>query len=154
MKLDRYDKKILEALQKNGRISNQELADQIGLSASPCLRRVRTLEEQGIISGYHAQLNPRKLGLTLTALVHIAMDQHTPERFNQFESLVQAIPEVVECLLITGQAADYQLRVVVRDMDAYQHLLLHRLTSIPGVTGLHTSFVLRQTGNHGGLPVD
>lgn len=154
MKLDRYDKKILEVLQKDGRINNQALADQIGLSPSPCLRRVRTLEEQGIISAYRAELNPRKLGLALTALVHIAMDQHTPERFGQFESAIQDIPEVVECLLITGQSADYQLRVVVRDMDAYQHLLLNRLTLIPGVTGVHTSFVLRQIGHHGVLPID
>uniref|UniRef100_E6QSK4 DNA-binding transcriptional dual regulator,leucine-binding n=1 Tax=mine drainage metagenome TaxID=410659 RepID=E6QSK4_9ZZZZ len=154
MKLDRYDKMILEVLQKDGRINNQTLADQIGLSPSPCLRRVRALEEQGIISGYRAQLDPRKLDLTLTALVHIAMDQHTPERFDQFESAIQDIPEVVEYLLITGQSADYQLRVVVRDMDAYQHLLLNRLTLIPGVTGVHTSFVLRQKGHHGALPIN
>ncbi|MDA8327795.1 MAG: Lrp/AsnC family transcriptional regulator [Betaproteobacteria bacterium] len=154
MKLDRYDKKILEVLQKDGRVNNQALADQIGLSPSPCLRRVRAMEEQGIISGYRAQLDPRKLDLTLTALVHIVMDQHTPERFDQFESAIQDIPEVVEYLLITGQSADYQLRVVVRDMDAYQHLLLNRLTLIPGVTGVHTSFVLRQRGHHSALPID
>ncbi len=144
MELDRYDRKILQLLQEDGRISNQDLAERIGLSPSPCLRRVRALEEAGIISGYHARLDPRKLGLTLTALIHIAMDQHTPERFDQFEAAITEIPEIVECLLITGQSADYQLKAMVKDMDAYQTLLLNRITRIPGVSGVHSSFVLRQ----------
>ena len=146
MTLDRYDRAILHLLQQDGRISNQDLAERIGLSPSPCLRRVRTLEESGIISGYRAQLNPRKLGLTLTALIYISMDLHTPERFEQFETAIGTIPEIVECLLITGQSADYQLRAVVKDMDAYQELLLNRITRIPGVSGVHSNFVLRQTG--------
>lgn len=153
MKLDRYDRQILERLQANGRLSNQELADAIGLSPSPCLRRVRALEEAGLIAGYHAALGARKLGLTLTALVHISMDQHTPERFAAFESQIAQLPEVVECLLITGQSADYQLKVVVADMDAYQQLLLHRITRIDGVSGVHTSFVLRQLRDYPALPV-
>lgn len=153
MELDRYDKKILYWLQHDARISNQELADKIGLSPSPCLRRVRTLEENGIINGYHAQLDARKLGLSLTALIHISMDHHTPERFTVFEAAVRDIPEIVECVLITGQSADYQLRAVVRDMDAYQHLLLQHITRIPGVSGVHTSFVLRQQ-QRGFLPIE
>ena len=144
MKLDRYDQHILEVLQEDGRINNQDLADRIGLSPSPCLRRVRALEESGLIEGYRAMVNAKKLGLSLMALIHIAMDKHTPERFANFESEVTVLPEVLECLLITGQDADYQLKVVVRDMDHYQSLLLNQLTRIEGVTGVHSSFVLRR----------
>ena len=144
MKLDRYDKKILEVLQAEGRIHNQDLADRIGLSASPCLRRVRSLEESGLILGYRAMLDARKLGLTLMALIHISMDVHTPERFDHFEAAVAVLPEILECLLITGQDADYQLKVAVRDMDHYQFLLLNKITRIEGVTGVHSSFVLRR----------
>ncbi len=144
MKLDRYDQHILEVLQEEGRINNQDLADRIGLSPSPCLRRVRALEESGLIEGYRALVNAKKLGLSLMALIHISMDKHTPERFANFESEVTVLPEVLECLLITGQDADYQLKVVVRDMDHYQSLLLNQLTRIDGVTGVHSSFVLRR----------
>ena len=153
MNLDRYDKKILEVLQTQGRIHNQELADQIGLSASPCLRRVRALEESGLIVGYRAMLDARKLGLTLMALIHISMDVHTPERFEHFEAAVAVLPEVLECLLITGQDADYQLKVVVRDMDHYQFLLLDKITRIEGVTGVHSSFVLRRVVDNTSLSV-
>ena len=144
MELDRYDRHILEILQQEGRIANQDLADRIGLSPSPCLRRVRALEESGLIRGYRALLDARKLGLSLMALVYISMDRHTPERFENFEAAIGLLPEVLECLLITGQAADYQLKVAVRDMDHYQSLLLTRLSGIEGVTGVHSSFVLRQ----------
>lgn len=153
MALDRYDRRILELLQAHGRLSNQELADRIGLSASPCLRRVRALEESGLITGYRAMVDARQLGLTLTVLVHISMDRHTPERFANFEAKIGALPEVLECLLITGQEADYQLKVVVRDMDAYQELLLNRITRIEGVTGVHSSFVLRRVVDKTALPV-
>lgn len=151
--MDRYDQKILQILQQDGRISNQDLADQVGLSPSPCLRRVRALEEAGIITGYRALVDAKKLGLTLMALIHISMDQHTPERFETFEASVQDIPEILECLLITGQSADYQLKAVVADMDAYQELLLKRITRIPGVTGVHSSFVLRRVVDKRGVPV-
>jgi Lrp/AsnC family leucine-responsive transcriptional regulator len=144
MKLDRFDQHILQVLQEDGRINNQDLADRIGLSPSPCLRRVRALEEAGLIVGYRAHLDARKLGLTLIALIHISMDIHTPERFANFEAEIAVIPEVLECLLITGQEADYQLKVIVRDMDHYQSLLLQRITRIAGVTGVHSSFVLRR----------
>ncbi|MFN4063890.1 MAG: Lrp/AsnC family transcriptional regulator [Parazoarcus communis] len=154
MQLDRYDRQILELLQQDGRISNQDLADRVSLSPSSCLRRVRALEESGLITGYRAVLDARKLGLSLMALIHISMDRHTPERFAHFEAEVAAIPQVLECLLITGQDADYQLKVVVADMDGYQELLLHRITRIPGVTGVHSSFVLRRVIEATGLPVN
>ncbi len=153
MEIDRYDRQILEVLQHDGRISNQDLAERIGLSPSPCLRRVRALEEAGLIAGYRALLDARKLGLTLMALIHISMDRHTPERFEHFENQVRAIPEILECLLITGQDADYQLKAVVRDMDAYQELLLDRITRIPGVSGVHSSFVLRRVIDKTAVPL-
>ena len=151
--LDRYDRQILEILQQDGRISNQDLADKIGLSASPCLRRVRALEDSGIISGYRALCNAKKLGLTLTALIHISMDRHTPERFSNFETKISELPEVMECLLITGQTADYQLKVIVEDMDAYQVLLLNKITRIEGVSGVQSSFVMRRVVDKTALPI-
>lgn len=153
MAIDRYDRMILDILQADGRINNQDLADRIGLSPSPCLRRVRALEAEGLIVGYRAHLDAKKLGLTLMALIGISMDQHTPERFANFEAHIADIPEVLECLLITGQQADYQLKVVVEDMEAYQELLLNRITRIAGVSGVHTSFVLRRVVDRGALPL-
>lgn len=153
MTLDRFDQHILEVLQQEGRINNQDLADRIGLSPSPCLRRVRALEESGLIVGYRALLDAKKLGLTLMALIHISMDLHTPERFANFEAAVAVLPEVLDCLLITGQDADYQLKVIVRDMDHYQALLLNQLTRIEGVTGVHSSFVLRRVVSKTALAV-
>ncbi|HWW20629.1 MAG TPA: Lrp/AsnC family transcriptional regulator [Steroidobacteraceae bacterium] len=153
MPLDRYDRRILEWLQKDGRLTNLELAEKIGLSPSPCLRRVRALEDSGIIQGYRAVLDARKLGLTLTALVYIQMDRHTPERFAHFDAKVRSLPGVLECLLITGQDADYQLKVVAQDMQAFEHLLLEQITRIEGVTGVHSSFVLRRVVDHTALPL-
>ncbi|MFO7592576.1 MAG: Lrp/AsnC family transcriptional regulator [Pseudomonadota bacterium] len=153
MELDRYDRRILEELQKDGRISNQELAERIGLSPSPCLRRVRALEESGLITGYRTLVDAKKLGLDLMALIHISMDRHTPERFANFEEKIAALPEVLECLLVTGQDADYQLKVVVADMDAFQALLLEKITRIEGVSGVHSSFVLRRVVDKTALPV-
>lgn len=141
--LDKFDLAILDELQRHGRLTNQELAERIGLSPSPCLRRVKALEDAGIITGYQALVDREKLGLSLMALIHISLDKHTPERFEHFENHVKVLPEVLECLLITGHSADYQLKVVVKDMNAYQELLLHRITRIQGVTGVHSSFILR-----------
>ncbi len=153
MELDRFDRQILQVLQQDGRISNQDLADRIGLSPSPCLRRVRALEDAGIVTGYRALLNAKSLGYTLMALIYISMDMHTPERFENFEKEINQIGEILECLLITGQDADYQIKVVVKDMDAFQELLLNRITRIQGVTGVHSSFVLRRVVDKTALPV-
>jgi Lrp/AsnC family leucine-responsive transcriptional regulator len=153
-KLDRYDQMILDTLQKHGRITNQELAEAIKLSPSPCLRRVRQMEEDGLIDGYVALLNAKKLGLTLMAFIGISMDKHTPERFERLERTLAEYPEVLECHLITGQSADYLLKVIVKDMDAYQQFLLNKLTRIDGVTGVHTSFVMKSPINSTALPVN
>lgn len=142
--LDRTDRRILEILQTNGRISNQILAERINLSPSPCLRRVRALEAAGLITNYRATVEPERLGYGLNVVLHISMDQHTPERFAEFEARVAELPEVQECLLITGQDADYQLRIWAADMADYQRLLLENITRIPGVDGVHSSFVLRR----------
>ena len=152
-KLDRTDKRILTELQKNGRISNLELADAIGLSPSPCLRRVKQLEDSGIIEGYTALLNASRLGLKLMALIQINMDKHTPDRFEHFENMVKSYPELLECLLIAGQSADYLLKIAVQDMEVYQDFLLNKITKIPGVTDVHSSFVLRQVISTTRLPV-
>ncbi|WP_235040126.1 Lrp/AsnC family transcriptional regulator [Vreelandella profundi] len=152
--LDRFDRHILNIVQQEGRISNQELADRIGLSPSPCLRRVRALEENGLIRQYRAEVDARQLGYQLMALLHISMDQHTPERFDNFERHIREVPNVIECLIITGQAADFQLKLLVRDMDDYQHLLLHVINRIEGVMGAHTSFVLRRVFEHRPVPTD
>lgn len=153
LKLDRIDRRILECLQKDGGLSNQELAEQVGLSPSPCLRRVKALEEAGVILRRVTLLDRRKLGLSLTVILHIGMDRHTPDRFEHFEAAVAAFPEVQECYLVTGQEADYQLKVVVPDMDAYQAFLLGKVTRIPGVSGVHSSFVLRRVVDHTEVPL-
>jgi len=153
MKLDRIDRKILELLQADGGISNLELADLVGLSASPCARRVKQLEHTGIIRNRVTLLDPAALGLHLVAFIQINMDRHTPERFENFEALIQQFPEVMECDLITGQTADYLVKVMVPDMDAYQEFLLGKITRIEGVTGVQSSFVLRQVVDTTKLPL-
>jgi Lrp/AsnC family leucine-responsive transcriptional regulator len=152
-KLDAYDKKILRILQNQGKISNQDLADQANLAPSSCLRRVKALEERGIIKGYRAMLNADEVDFGLTALIHITMTKHTPEQLASFERAVKAIPQVLECLLITGHQADYMLRVVAKDLTEYQHLLLQKITGISGVSGVHTSFVLNKVVDKTALPI-
>ncbi|GGH96463.1 Lrp/AsnC family transcriptional regulator [Pseudomonas fluvialis] len=151
--LDRYDLKILAELQRDARVSNQELAERIGLSPSPCSRRVKQLEDDGLILRQVALLDRKKLGLTLTAYVQIGMDRHTPERFENFEQAIRQWPEVLECSLVTGMDADYQLKVVVPDMEHYQQFLLGRLTRVEGVTSVRSSFVLNQVVSSTQLPL-
>jgi len=152
-KLDRLDRRILDELQRDGGLTNQQLAERIGLSASPCSRRVKQLEDAGIILRRVTLLDRQKLGLTLTAVIQIGMDRHTPERFEVFESKVKAWPEVQECYLITGQQSDYLLKVVVPDMEHYQQFLLNKLTRIEGVSGVHSSFVMRRVVDSTELPL-
>lgn len=154
MKLDRQDRRILQALQEDGGLTNLELAERVGLSPSPCSRRVKALEENGVILGRNVRLNQKALGLDLTVIIQISMDRHTPERFDNFEKTVSRYPEVQQCYLVTGQEADYLLKVVVPDIDAYQHFLLNRITRIEGVTGVHSSFVMRKVVDSSALPLD
>lgn len=151
--LDRLDRRILEALQRNARVSNLELAEAVGLSPTPCARRVRRLEESGLIRGHVTLLDQQRLGLTLTAFISISMDRHTPDRFEAFEATVRDYPEVIECSVVTGQNSDFLLQVVVPDMAHYERFLLGRLTRIAGVTGVHSSFVLRRVLQRTALPL-
>ncbi|KAA1190599.1 Lrp/AsnC family transcriptional regulator [Pseudohalioglobus sediminis] len=154
MKLDRTDRKILKAMQRNARISNLELAELVGLSPTPCSRRVKRLEESGLIKGHVTLLDQSMLGLKLTAYIGIAMDRHTPDRFEAFEQEVATYPEVMECSVVTGQSADYLLKAVVADMEYYERFLLGRLTRIPGVTGVQSSFELRRVVLRTELPLE
>jgi len=154
VKLDRIDRKILAAMQRNGRISNLELADMVGLSPTPCSRRVRRLEDSGLIKGHVTLLDQAMLGLKLTAYIGISMDRHTPDRFENFEAQVREYPEVMECSVVTGQSSDYLLKAVVPDMAYYERFLLGRLTRIEGVTGVHSSFELRRVVQRTELPLD
>jgi len=151
--MDRFDRRILSELQRDGGLSNQELAERIGLSSSPCSRRVKQLEDAGVIEKRVTLLDRRKLGLSLTILIQISMDRHTPERFEAFEAKIKSYPEVLECYLITGQDADYLLKVVVPDMDHYQEFLLNKVTRIEGVSGVHSSFVMRRVVDTTALPL-
>lgn len=153
-KLDRVDLRILDVLQHEGGLSNQELAERVGLSPSPCSRRVQKLTAAGIILRRETVLDPRLLGLDLTVMIQISMDRHTPERFANFEATVAEYPEVQQCYLVTGQEADYLLKVVVPDIDQYQQFLLNRITRIEGVSGVHSSFVMRRVIDTAALPLN
>ncbi|MCL4127187.1 UNVERIFIED_CONTAM: hypothetical protein GTU68_037218 [Idotea baltica] len=153
MKLDKIDKQILQELQVNARISNLELAEKVNLSPTPCARRVKQLEESGVIKSHITLLDPEVLGLSLTAMVSITMDKHTADRFERFEQTAAELPEVMECYVVTGQDSDFLIKVLVKDMRHYEEFLLRRLTKIEGVSGVHSSFVLRQAINKHQLPL-
>ena len=154
MKLDRTDRRILQAMQRNARISNLELAETVGLSPTPCSRRVKRLEESGIIRCHVTLLNQSMLGLKLTAYISISMYRHPPERFEAFEAAIADYHEVMECSVVTGQSADYLLKAVVPDMEYYEKFLLGKLTRIDGVSGVHSSFELRRVVQRTELPFD
>jgi Lrp/AsnC family leucine-responsive transcriptional regulator len=139
---DTIDQKILCHLQSDGRMTNQDLADNIGLSPSPCLRRVRQLEANGIISRYVALVDPEKIGLSVTAFVRVRLDQQDDRHLADFETAVSDFPEVMECYLMTGEA-DYQLRVLVASLTQFEDFLRFRLTRVRGVANVTTSFALR-----------
>lgn len=150
--LDAIDRKILRRLQQNGRLTNQQLCEDVGLSPSPCLRRVRALEERGVISGYVALVEPETIGLPVNAFVRIRLDQQDDQHLATFESAVAEFPEVMDCYLMTGEA-DYQLRVLVPSLAAFEDFLRKRLTRIAGVAQVTTSFALRPIVNRTALPV-
>lgn len=153
MELDRTDLKILAQLQEHGGLSNLELAERVGLSPTPCARRVKRLEADGVIKSRVTLLEQSRLGLTLTAHIGVTMDRHTPERFEAFEAAVIAYPEIIDCCVVTGQSADYLIKAVVKDMAHYEQFLLGKLTRIPGVTGVHSSFELRKVVSRTALPL-
>ncbi len=152
--MDKLDQSILAEMQKDGSISNLELADRVGLSPSPCSRRVKQLEDEGIISGYATLVDPKKIGLKLHVMVQISMDRHTPDRFEGFEQELETYPEVISCMLFTGHSADYIIELLVESMESYQELLLNRLTRIPGVSDVQSSFVLRKVIDRTSVPLE
>lgn len=150
--IDEIDRRILKELQSNGRVTNQELAEIVGLSPSPCLRRVRQMELSGIISGYVALLEPKALGHEVTAFIRVRLDQQDDRHLAIFEDAVAALPEVMDCYLMTGDA-DYQLRVLVKSLTAFEEFLRFKLTKIEGVSQVTTSFALRPVVAKTALPL-
>ena len=144
VEIDDTDKRLLRLLQTEARMSITELAERVNLSATPCVRRVKRLEDTGVITGYHTQTNAQKLGYPLAIFIAVSMDRHTAERFEQFERKVQSFDEVISCSIVTGRTEDYLIKVRVRDMAHYEEFLLHRLNRIEGIAQVHTSFELRQ----------
>ena len=142
--LDKIDRQILALLRENARISNLELAESVNLSPTPCARRVKQLEDSGVITGYSVTTDPRKLGYQLSVYIAISMDKHTAERFSNFEKKLREFPEVVSCSIVTGRSEDYLIKALVKDMAHYEEFLLHRLNRIEGVAQVHTSFELRE----------
>lgn len=138
--MDRKDRQIIRALQAEGRMTNQDLAERVNLSPSPCLRRLRLLEESGVIQGYSADVDAKAYGLPITVFVRIRLERHNEEDVKRFESRVMSIDEVLECHILTG-ASDYQLRVVVSDLDAYEDFIRNRIHRIGGIASIDTSFV-------------
>ena len=137
--MDEKDRQIIRALQRDGRMSNQDLAEAVNLSPSPCLRRLRNLEREGVILGYAARVDARAYGLPITAFVRIRLERHDAETVQTFEREVGRMDEVLECHVMTGQT-DYQLRVVVESLDDYERFIRARLHRVGGIGSIDTSF--------------
>jgi Lrp/AsnC family leucine-responsive transcriptional regulator len=152
MKLDRLDRKVLNELQRDGRISNVDLATRVNLSESACLRRVRALEQAGLIERYVALLDQKKVGLSGTVFVHIVLRREEQSELAAFEAAIQNIPEVMECYLMTGEF-DYLLRLVVSDMADFERLHNDALTRLPGVSRVNSSVAIRTVRKTTELPV-
>lgn len=152
MVLDRFDRAILQALQLDGRIANSSLAERVHLSESACLRRVRALEQAGLIEGYTAILNQQKAGCPVNVFVSITLDRQDEPDLRKFEDAVRRIPEVMECYLMTGDY-DYVVRVVVADTVDFERVHSKHLTRLPGVARVHSSFALRTVQKARELPI-
>lgn len=139
--LDKTDYAIIAALQVNGRLTNIELAETVNLSPSPCLRRVKKLEEAGIITGYHAEVDERAYGLPLTIFVRVTLERHNKAVIARFEDAIREMEEVMECHLLTG-SADYLLKLLVKDLLDYERFMREEMHEIPGIASIDTSFAL------------
>ncbi len=151
--LDAIHRRILDRLQEDGRISNVELANDVGISSSPCWRRVRELEKRGVISGYVALIDAGAVGLPVSVFVQVTLERQIEAALETFEAAVKERPEVMECYLMTGDA-DYLLRVVVSDLPTYEAFLKDHLTRIPGIANIKSSFALNQVKYLTSLPLD
>lgn len=151
--MDAYDRKILKALQLNGRITNKDLARQVSLSQAPCWRRVDALEKSGLIKGYTAVVDQDMLGLSLTAFAQITLDNHHAETVEQFDQAIQQWPEILECHATSGEY-DYLLKIVTQDMNSYNHLIYEKVLRLSSIRSINTSFSMRQKKRTSHLPID
>ena len=152
VKLDRIDRRILADLQADGRITNVELARRAGISAPPCLRRVRALEEAGFIRGYHADLDAASLGFGVTVFAQVGLSSQAEQDLRGFETLVQGWPEVRECHMLAGEA-DFLLKIVTVDWDVYQRFLTTQLTAAPNVSHVKSALAIRTAKSAPGVPI-
>ncbi|WP_439572188.1 Lrp/AsnC family transcriptional regulator [Phreatobacter sp.] len=152
MSLDAIDRRILTALQQDGRMTNQALAERVGLSPSPCLRRVRLLEEAGVVRGYVAVVEQKAVGLPVSIFISIKLERQREEDLDRFQAAVSPWPEVMECYLMTGQR-DYLMRVVCADLPAYERFLKEKLTRLDGIASIESSFALAQVKHTNVLPI-
>lgn len=152
IRFDAIDRRILAALQRNARLTNVELAEEVGLSPSPCLRRVKLLEQAGVITGYHATLDRVRAGLGLTVFVGVKVERHHDEEATAFRNAVRALPEVISCHLVSGEA-DFLLQVVVPDLAGYERFLLGTLLKLPGVNDIRSNFAIQTVKAQGELPL-
>jgi DNA-binding Lrp family transcriptional regulator len=152
-KLDKIDKKILKTLQKEGRITNVDLAKNVGISAPPCLRRVRALEEAGYIRSYHAKVDSGALGYSVTIFAMVKLTSQAEADINQFEKRVREWPMVRECHMLTGET-DYILKIAAKDWDSYQQFLTQELIGAPNVTSVKSSLAIRAAKEEPGVPID
>lgn len=150
--MDKTDRRILEQLQRDGRLTNLELAEKIGLSPSPCLRRLRRLEEKGIIEGYSVKLNRKRVGLGLTAFVTLKLERYTGADPQTYRDSFSAMPEVVACHILSG-THDFLLQVVTEDLEGYRRFTLERLLKVPGIRDLESSFVIETMKETNALPL-
>ena len=153
LKLDKIDRRIISDLQGNGRMTNVELANRAGISAPPCLRRVRALEDNGIITGYHATLNAARLGYGMTVFAQVALAKQSEKDLSKFTALVNEWDNVRECHIVTGDF-DFLLKVVAKDWDDYQHFLTNELTSAPNVASVRSFLTVKATKSTPGVPID
>jgi len=137
--MDSKDRQILRELQSDGRLTNQDLSERVNLSPSPCLRRVRLMEEQGIIRGYTALVDQKAWGLPVTVFIRLKLERHSDEAVNAFEQAIIAMPQVMDCWLMTGRS-DYLLRVIAADLDDYERFVRRELQRVPGIASIDTSF--------------
>lgn len=152
-KLDKIDRKILENLQADGRMSNVDLAKKVGISAPPCLRRVRALEEKGFIKSYHAKIDPAILGYGVTVFAMVKLTSQAEKDLTAFEKQIKNWPLVRECHMLAGDV-DYILKIVARDWDSYQEFLTNHLTAAPNVTSVKSSLTVRCAKDAPGVPID
>jgi DNA-binding Lrp family transcriptional regulator len=152
-KLDKIDKKILENLQADGRMSNVDLAKKVGISAPPCLRRVRALEEKGFIKSYHAKIDPAILGYGVTVFAMVKLTSQAEKDLTAFEKQIKAWSMVRECHMLAGDV-DYILKIVARDWDSYQEFLTSHLTAAPNVTSVKSSLTVRSAKDQPGVPIE